>query len=304
MTSSEALLSHPDRGRRLIGLAHGLLLKRHGDDIATARKTIFNREQHVGQGLHYLSLARAAQADAVLLEERNRSGILRPKWLTSRLYTIAKLLLVISEITAGTSALFTAGDALPLAILTFTGMAIATVMAGTHIGIQKRRREMGEQTSLIPTAILSVVLATAMLLVTRYWTIGRESAVLAFVTTMVALGSAFLGYQWHDPVADELSKANDLHANLQARANREFDHKSVRRFEAAESVLRPAIFQALQNAYADITGRNSALSKAVGSAGAEVAADEIPAPDRAMVDTMLEMLVGPEILSLTPKVEK
>ena len=121
---------------------------------------------------------------------------------------------------------------------------------------------------------------------------------------MVALGSAFLGYQWHDPVADELIRAHDLHAKLQAAAQREFDHESVKRFEAAEAVLRPAILQALQTAYAQITSRDSVLSNVVGSATAEVTLDDIPAPDRAMVDSMLEMLLGPEILSLTPKVEK
>jgi hypothetical protein len=272
----------------------------HADAITTASRTMPDRERHVRQGHHLVALARQAEAEHQMLEVRYRKNLTRPHWLSERIYHGAKLVFVVSEITAGTAALFTAGDPLVLAVPTFAGVGLTTVAAGTHIGIQVRRAEHGDRRSLVTAAILSVALSTAMLFALRYLDIGPVSSVLAFVTAVVALGSTFLGFQWQDRLADEVARADQNHRRLLAQAEAELQHADVRRHEEAVAVLRPAIAQSLQWSYGQLYGPRLAPVDQIGTSAAW------PLPvlalgDDGLVDVVLVLLLGPEIRRLTPK---
>ena len=269
-------------------------------DIAVTRSTIHDRQYHVDQGNQTGARAREAHDEYLAIAARRRSALTRPRWLRGWLHSVAKLLLLLAEVGAGTAALYVAGDPWPLAVLTFTGVAVATVLAGSIIGIQVRRREQGEPGGLIPLAAVAIVLATLMLGLYRYLTLGPVFGILAFVTAMVALGSAFLSYLWHDRVADEVERARDCHRGLDRMARAEHGHKTVRRFEQAEATIRMAAADGLHIAYSRSQAPRSTFDPV--QPAPAIGADGVRPPDRAMADELLILLVGPEILQLTPKV--
>jgi hypothetical protein len=122
---------------------------------------------------------------------------------------------------------------------------------------------------------------------------------LAFVTSVVALVSTFLGYQWQDRLADEVARADQNHRRLLAEAEAELQHTDVQRPEEAVAVLRPAIAQSLQWAYGQLLGPRSVPADEV-SAYADHLLPMLALGDEALVDIVLVLLLGPEIRSLTP----
>ena len=284
-------------------LAHQAITVAHAEPIATVRTTIGDRQRHVAAGVELAALARAARSDALAIEQASRADRVRPDWLTSQVHTGAKLALIVAEVTAGSAALYNSGDPLLFAVATFVGVAIATVVAGTNVGIQLRRRELGQRMSLVVTGAMAIALATVMVIATRFLTVGAFSAVMGLATTMIAIGSAVLGYLWHDPAADDVTRAWRLERRLARQARRELDHKTVRRFERAEAELRPALVGALLAAQEKLHRPPLALSgqRPGGTTAPPTTPPTVLPPDKAMVERLLVMLVGEEILHLIPK---
>lgn len=323
---------------RLPVLAAALLSGDARSCAERARALLPDRQFHVEQGNALAALHRRAVRRHLDLEHDLGPHLTRPRWLRWWLHGLLKTLLAAAEVAAGAAALYVGGDPLPLALLAFTGVSIATVLAGSNIGIQVRRREQRLKGGLIKAGLASVALATAMLWLYRYLTLGALFGTLAFITTMVAAGSAFLAYLWHDDAADSILRAGDVARTLGRQARRHLTHRQVRRFEAAEAPLRLGAIDALHqlhlrlhrppSPFADdgptpaagsplgdlISGAvaSDALEHQIGASGAGAGGGGAgPAPgagvglpvdvDPGMVDEVLVLAVGPEILALTPK---
>lgn len=283
----------------LVTCASASVARTHADEVTIANQTMGERERHVREGHRQMALARAAQIEHQMIEVAYRKQLTRPQWLTRRLYHGAKIVLALSEVTAGAAAIYTAGDPLAFALPTFTGVGLTTVAAGTHIGIQIRRAEHGSRRSLVAVAGFTVMVSTAMLFALRYLAVGPVSSVLAFVTAVVALGSTFLGYQWHDHRADEVTRAAENHRALLAGAEAELRHPDVIRHEEAVATLRPAAAQALQWAYGQMVGPRSVPVADLGSSAA-LALPVLAMDDETLIDVVLVVLLGSELRRLTP----
>lgn len=273
------------------------------------RSLIHDRERFVIQANRLMRLHRDAHAYYLRLLAHHGNDIERPKWLTTWMNLGVKLVMVLAEIAVGAGALYVAGDPLWSALLTFTGVGITTVAAGTHIGIQFRRAEEGSSMSLVVLAGLAVLIAALVLGITRYLAVGSAAFWLGGLTAVIAIGSAILSYLWHDPVADRLGRAFDEQRSLRRRADKLYRHRRVRAFEKAEAQLRSAVFEGLQ---ADrrrravpqpAIGDGSALPALPSGQRATVAdpgQTTIPIPG-ATVESVLLDLVGDPILDLTAK---
>lgn len=315
---SNLSLSH-----RLPVLAAALLSGEARSCAERARALLPDRQFHVEEGNALAALHRRAVLRHLDLEHEHGPHLTRPRWLRWWLHGLLKMLLAAAEVAAGAAALYVGGDPLPLALLAFTGVSIATVLAGSNIGIQVRRREQRLKGGLIKAGLASVALATAMLWLYRYLTLGALFGTLAFITTMVAAGSAFLAYLWHDDAADSILRAGDVARTLGRQARRHLTHRQVRRFEAAEAPLRLGAIDALHqlhlrlhrppSPFADdgppLTGdlvsgaiAGDALEHQIEHAPTAGAGVGLPVDvDPGMVDEVLVLAVGPEILALTPK---
>lgn len=282
----------------LIGMAAANMGRNQVSAVVTARQTIANRQMHVAEGRRLHRLAEAAHHDYLDLEADLRPAIMRPKWLTSSTNLGAKALLVVSDATAGVTMLYLSGEPLWLATVTFTGVAVGTVLAGTHLGIQARRREEGEPVGFTWIALAALLGISVAFGLVRYFTVGAVFATLAVLTLMIALGSAFLAYLWHDRRADEIARAYEEYTRLLGQARAEFTHKAVTRFEAAEATLRPACSAALNAAHRQAVRKPSKVSEAT---GVGLAIPDMEPPTRAMVEELLVLLVGDEITKLLPK---
>ncbi len=181
------------------------------------------------------------------LTDFHDSDIQRPKWLSSWLNWTIKAALVLAEVSVGAGALIVAGDPPTTAYLTFTGVGLSTVGAGTLIGTQFRRGEQASSRAMVALAVLAVAVATAVLSIVRFATLEITVAVGLF-TVVVAIGSAVFAYLWEDPVADRLSRLGDHHRRLRRRAERCYRHRSVRSFDLAHGELRAAVAEGLQAA--------------------------------------------------------
>ncbi len=325
---------------RLAVLAAALLSGEARTCAHQARALLPDRQFHVEQGNALAALHRRAVRRHLDLEHDHGPHITRPRWLRWWLHGLLKVLLAAAEVAAGAAALYVGGDPLPLALLAFTGVSIATVLAGSNIGIQIRRREQRLRGGLIKAGLASVALATAMLWLYRYLTLGALFGTLAFITTMVAAGSAFLAYLWHDEAADAILRANDVARTLARQARRHLTHRQVRRFEAAEAPLRLGAIDAVHQLHLGLhrppspfapdrpssaggpaAGRPAPGDQAAVAATGHGPGHQIPGTDPrpeagpeagagpggpidvdpGMVDEILVLAVGPEILALTPK---
>ncbi|MEZ5411930.1 MAG: hypothetical protein R2761_28100 [Acidimicrobiales bacterium] len=320
---------------RLPVLAAALLSGEARACAERARALLPDRQFHVEQGNALAVLHRRAVRRHLDLEHDLGQHLTRPRWLRWWLHGLLKVLLAAAEVAAGAAALYVGGDPLPLALLAFTGVSIATVLAGSNIGIQVRRREQRLKGGLIKAGLASVALATVMLWLYRYLTLGALFGTLAFITTMVAAGSAFLAYLWHDDAADAILRAGDVARTLGRQARRHLTHRRVRRFEAAEAPLRLGAIDALHqlhlrlhrppSPFADEGPASPFAHDEPGPTG-PVAGDLVPVAvtgggpghqiagagpgtgvgsvvdvDPGMVDEVLVLAVGSEILALTPK---
>ena len=298
---------------RLAVLAAALLSSEARSCAERARALLPDRQFHVEQGNALAVLHRRAVRRRLDLEHDHGPHLTRPRWLRWWLHGLLKVLLAAAEVAAGAAALYVGGDPLPLALLAFTGVSIATVLAGSNIGIQVRRREQRLKGGLIKAGLASVALATAMLWLYRYLTLGALFGTLAFITTMVAAGSAFLAYLWHDEAADSILRAGDVARTLSRQARRHLTHRRVRRFEAAEARLRLGAVDAIHQLHVRLhhppspfadDGPPAAPSPGPTDDGAGPAAASGTRPvdvDPGMVDEVLVLAVGPGILALTPK---
>lgn len=288
---------------RLVALAATSLQRSEREAVNRARETLFNREKHVEQGRRLQVRAGAAYDDFLDLQTRLRDNISRPRWLTPRINFWAKVLLICSEIAAGTATLYVGGDPILLALPTFTGIAIATVLAGTHIGIHARRREEGAIGGLLLLLLAgsAILLSTGMFAAYRYLTQGATFAVLAFITIMVALGSTFLGYMWHDRTSDQIKLAEDAYLDIEQKADAAFNHPAVQEFEQAEAQLRPSAWEALNAEYRNFINPRTSLQDLTNPQALTLPAERVSPPTAAMVEELLVILVGIEIRRITPK---
>ncbi|MFV0523381.1 MAG: hypothetical protein ACK5RL_02665 [Acidimicrobiales bacterium] len=264
-------------------LAAAALSRTASHRIGTVRGLLQVRQAHVRRGL---ALARDAEADrAEYLRRRPdlEARISRPDWLTARVQWLLKGLLFAAEIAAGTAALYTAGDRLDLAILTFAGVSVGTVLAGQQIGLAARRRE-GEPRRLVVSAVATILLITAMLGISRYFAVDYRFALLAGVTVAVAMGSALLAFQAWDPAHDAVCRGERHHRGLAAAASSELNHSNVQKFERAYASLRADGVEALCDAARESTAPEAGSP--------EIGAD--------VVDHLMAMVVGPEIRHLIP----
>jgi len=310
----DALRVTSDPGHPLVADATATLGRAGRDAVATARRTLHDRQLHVSRGNQLAAQAADAAAEHLAVAARLRAQVTRPEWLHPRVHWLTKILLLSAEVGAGTAALYVAGDPWPLALLTFTGVAIATVLAGSNVGTQVRRREQGEPGGLIGLAVLTVVLATVLLGLYRYLTLGPTLGVLGGVTALVALGSAFASYLWHDSAADQIERTRRQATKLERASARQHHHPTVRRFEKAEAEIRPALAASLHAAYLRATAPRSVFDPAPGgepaavscpgddrSAVAPVVSAAVTPPGIAELEMALSALMGPEILALVPK---
>lgn len=307
---------------RLPVLAAALLSGEARSCAERARALLPDRQYHVEEGNALAALHRRAVRRHLDLEHEHGPHITRPRWLRWWLHGLLKVLLGAAEVAAGAAALYVGGDPLPMALLAFTGVSIATVLAGSNIGIQVRRREQRLKGGLIKAGLASVALATAMLWLYRYLTLGALFGTLAFITTMVAAGSAFLAYLWHDDAADSILRAGDVASTLGRQTRRHLTHRQVRRFEAAEAPLRLGAIDALHQLHLRLHRQPSpfgddgaglggdlvsgaitgdALEHQIGGSEARAGGGLPVDVDPGMVDEVLVLAVGPEILALTPK---
>lgn len=301
---------------RLAVLAAALLSSEARSCVERAGALLPDRQFHVEHGNALAVLHRRAVRRHLDLEHDLGPHLTRPRWLRWWLHGLLKMLLAAAEVAAGAAALVVGGDPVPFAVLAFTGVSITTVLAGTNIGIQVRRREQRLKGGLIKAGLASVALATVMLWLYRYLTLGALFGTLAFITTMVAAGSAFLAYLWHDEAADSILRAADVARTLGRQARRHHTHRQVRRFEAAEAPLRLGAIDAIHQLHLRLHRPSSPFADD-GPPPVELLPapldDPAPAPvvaaaggqlidvDPGMVDEVLVLAVGPGILALTPK---
>ncbi|MFV0258269.1 MAG: hypothetical protein ACK5PP_07460 [Acidimicrobiales bacterium] len=282
-------------GPGILLLAAAILSRTAPQRVGVVRALLPARELHVQRGRALARQAEAARETALTRRPALEQRVRRPAWLTTRVQWVMKVLLLCAEVSAGAAALYTGGDHLLFAIITFAGVAAGTVLAGHHVGVAARRE--GEPSRLVLPAVATVLLVAGMLAGYRGLLLGPAFALLAGVTIAVAMGSALLAYAAWDPAADTLHRDEQQWRRLAAATMAEVSHPTVQKFERTYAALRMEGADALSIAMQEaLTGPRSAVPRP---------ADRLPgeAPggvtDEA-IDRLMAMVVGPEILELTP----
>jgi hypothetical protein len=261
--------------------------------VTAARRLLPARERHVALAWWFAERAREASDDCSADEARYGRRVSRPRWLSPAFNRGATVALVGGGVSAGLSALDVLGEAVAPSAPTLVGVALVAVAVGSRAGSQTRCRQQGHPGGPVEL-VAAVILAGSMLGLSRRETAGAVLAVLVIAGLGVAIGSAVLGYLFHDPLADRIVESRQRHQALARRARAELDHSTVRRFEAAEAQLRAGVVEAVRAARRRLRRRRQASEQA------DVANQ---AHDVGLVEELLAAVVGPEVLALTPKGE-
>lgn len=230
-----------------VRLALESVLHRQYGTVTRARETASRCERHLEEARKLSLLADDAREEAVKLQTSLLRRINRPHWQSNPLNLSGRLVMIGVKVLTGVVSLYGSNEARPLTLASLASLAIMTVVLGTHIGTQLRRREGGDPVYLVTLATATLIVTTSLLAVYTYVTLGSSSAPFASTAVLVAIGSIFWSYQWHDPLADQIARAHDAHRSLTKAAERHLYHRDVTRFDKAEAQLRASLVRALNN---------------------------------------------------------